>query len=88
MTDSENDWKLIEQIKDSFNGADDSSLGPILKQMVDSTDIDLEKLKTAYLKLNFLTRGFEAGLEYLSQSGASDSVGGTYSLTNFFLKLN
>jgi hypothetical protein len=82
--DSDNDWKVIERIKDAFNGADDSSLGPILKNMVDSTDVDLEELETAYLKLNFLARGLKAGLEDLSQSDASDRDGDADSLASRF----
>jgi len=71
---ADDDWRVIERIKDSFNGADDSSLGQILKNMVDSTDTDLDQLKSAYLKLNFLARGLKAGLEDLTESDTRDRI--------------
>ncbi len=65
---SDDDWKIIERIKDLFKGAYNSSLGQILKDMADGNNIDFDKLESVYLKLNFLARGLKAGLEDWAQS--------------------
>ncbi len=55
------DWKVIEKIKNAL-GANHSSLGQIVKTMVDSADMDLDQIQSASLKLNFLARSLKAGL--------------------------
>jgi hypothetical protein len=81
--DSNDDWKSIKQIKAAFNGAEDSSLGPILKSMIESSVITLNQLESAYLKLNFFANGLKTGLQFLTQSDASDGIGDDDTLASF-----
>jgi hypothetical protein len=72
---SDQDWEVIKQIRKSFKGADDLMLGQILRNMVNSTTIDLNQLESA--NLNFLASCLKTGLEEFVQRDTNDTIGDT-----------
>ena len=67
------DWEIIEKIQKSFQGADDWSLGHILKTMIDSAEVKLEQIESAYTILLFYANSLKAGLaDYIESEARSD----------------
>jgi hypothetical protein len=85
---SDDDWKIIQQIKNSFEGVDHSRLGKALNLMIDSRKVNLGQLESACLRLSFLTGSLQAALEEITQPDERDGMREAHPLDIRFDVLN